>query len=163
MQAGIGKTSLLSNWSTVDMFFIGVLRREEKTLKHIRRAPGLEEEPDVSHRESHQLALGATWTQSSAARWQQPHEHDLAGTMREAPQAPGWEEPSRRRDGRSTQECGGNNLKRFGEIWGLKWKTFLIFFIPLFFNVEMTQCEEEDESGQDTDSNTDRDLILLQI
>lgn len=90
-QAGIGKTCLLLNWSTVDMFFIRLSQNVRKggaqTLKHILRATGLEEDPGVSHRDSHLLALGVARTQSSLACWQQPHEYDLAGMVREAPQA----------------------------------------------------------------------------
>lgn len=36
------------------------------------------------------------------------------------------------------------------------------FFVPLFFDVEMTQCEEEDRSGQDTETERQTDLILHQ-
>lgn len=63
MQAGIGKTCLI--WSTVDMFLIRLVRdvrRGTQTPKHIRIATGLEEDPGVSHRESHLLALGVAWT-----------------------------------------------------------------------------------------------------
>lgn len=44
------------------------------------------------------------------------------------------------------------------EILGLKWKTsfFLFsFFVPLFPNVETTQCEEEDGSRQDAKRQRD--------
>lgn len=37
--------------------------------------------------------------------------------------------------------------KKFGEILGWGWKTsFFFFLVPLFSNVETTQCEEEDRT-----------------
>lgn len=42
---------------------------------------------------------------------------------------------------------------------GLVVEDFFLFFVPLFFNVETTQCEEEDGSGRDT--RTERQTEIL--
>lgn len=99
-----------------------------RTPKHILRATGQEEDPGVSHRDSHLLALGVARSQSSAACRQQPHDYNLAGMVRGAPQAQSRTEPGSRTDERGRWERGGdNNRKRFGEILGQKWKTFILF------------------------------------
>lgn len=36
---------------------------------------------------------------------------------------------------------------------------FLFCFVPLFSDVEMTQCEEEDRSRQDTETETQTDVL----
>lgn len=77
----------------------------------------------------------------------------MAGTARGASQA------QSRTDTRGRWERGGDKTRE--EILGQKWKTF--FFVPLFSDVETTQCEEEDRSRQDTDRQTDEQLILHQI
>lgn len=50
----------------------------------------------------------------------------------------------------------------FGDIVGQQWKTYFFFCSPLLQR-EMTQCEEEDRSGQDTETERQTDLILHQI
>lgn len=120
-KAGIGKTCLTLNWSTVDVF----IRLSEM---HILRATGLEEDPGVFHRESHLLALGVARTQSSEACWQQPRPYDLAGMVRGTPHVQRTTEPGRRTDERNRRKCGGNgNRKKFGEIIGQEWKTSFLF------------------------------------
>lgn len=121
-----------------------------QTPKHILRTTGGEEDPGVSHRESHLLALGVARTQPSAACWQQPRGYDLAGMVRGAPQAQSRTEPGSGTDERDRWERGGNNnRKRF---WDRSGRLFFFFFVPLFSDVETTQCEEEDRSRQDTET-----------
>lgn len=49
----------------------------------------------------------------------------------------------------------GRGSERF---WDSSGRLFF-FLVPLFFNVERTQCEEEDRSGQDT--KTERQTEIL--
>lgn len=67
------------------------------------------------------------------------------------------EEHQRLRPGR-TQGADGNVVGTIiGRDFGTEVEDF--FFVPLFSNVETTQCEEEDRSRQDTE--TDRQTSIL--
>lgn len=50
-----------------------------------------------------------------------------------------------------------------GFVLGREWKTFSLFvlfcFVPLFSDVEMTQCEEEDGRRQDIETETQTDVL----
>lgn len=86
---------------------------------------------------------------------QRPHEHDRAGTMATGPEEDG---EGRRTDkkGAHKDHGGDNDQKRVGQTVGQEWKTF---FVPLFSDVEITQCEEEDRSRQDTETKRQTDVL----
>lgn len=69
----------------------------------------------------------------------------------------------RRTDERSRRDRGGNDArKRFWGYCGTVVEDLFFFCSPLLQR-EMTQCEEEDRSGQDTETERQTDLILHQI
>lgn len=113
------------------MFFIRLSKDGRKggtqTKKHILSATGGEEDPGVSHRESHLLAWGVARTQPSAACWQQPRRYHLAGMVKGAPQAQSKSGPGSGTDERDRWERGGNNnQKRF---WDRSGRLFFFFFL----------------------------------
>ena len=70
-QAGIRKTCLMLNWSTVDMFFIRLSKTYgEEVHRHILKATAKgEEDPEVSLKD-------CNLTRSSVACWREPQEYD---------------------------------------------------------------------------------------
>lgn len=79
----------------------------------------------------------------------EPPAHDLAGTVGGAPRALGA-------DGAGTDI--GRDLERFRDTSGR------LLLVPLFSDVETTQCEEEDGRRQNTETERrTKRLILPQI
>lgn len=114
------------------MFFIRLSKDGRKggtqTKKHILRATGGEEDPGVSHRESHLLAWGVARTQPSATCWQQPRRYHLAGMVKGAPQAQSRSGPGSRTDEKGTDgSVEGTIIRRdFGT--GVEDFFFFFFF-----------------------------------
>lgn len=96
-QAGFGKTGLLLNWSTVDVFFIRLCETYQSTFS---------DSPCWDGRKTLK-SLGVVWTQPSVARWRLPRGHDLAGVLAGAPRAQRRWEPGRGTETRSRRERGG--------------------------------------------------------
>lgn len=148
---------LVRHWYVLYQTVRNVREGGTQTPKHILRATRLEEDPGVSHSESHLLTLGVARTQSSVACWQQPHEYDLAGERWEELRG-AWQEDRRKEWDRSVEETIIG--RGFGEILGTGVEDF--FCVCVFPSSPMWKwhsARRKTGSRQDRETETQTDVL----